>query len=157
MGEDGKDEKLCFKFYYNGKWNELISGININQELNFCEKEIEEMKLIDFIREHTRMCKAQVGCASCPLGGNCLSCSRESRSTNDIRREVETIKEWAANHPEKTRWTLLMEQYPGLRVDAHYSICARDFGYACDDCDNINCVECWNKPIEGNAEEDGNK
>lgn len=38
MGEDGKDEKLCFKFYYNGKYNELISGIDINQELNYCEE-----------------------------------------------------------------------------------------------------------------------
>ena len=106
------------------------------------------MDAVKFIRDHQRMCKDQSSCERCPASGNCIKQSFFPRCPSNIQSEVKLVEAWAAEHPEKTRWTLLKEQYPNMDNKAKYSVCARDLGYECEDCADIQCNECWNKPVE---------
>lgn len=106
------------------------------------------MDAVKFIRDHQRMCKDQSSCKRCPASGNCIKQSFFPRCPSNIRSEVKLVEQWSAEHPLLTRWTKLKKQYPNMDNKAKYSVCARDLGYECEDCADIQCNECWNKPVE---------
>lgn len=106
------------------------------------------MDAVKFIREHARMCKAHSSCERCPASGNCINQSFFPRCPSNIRSEVKLVEQWSAEHPEKTRWTLLKEQYPNISDDMKYKICARYLGYDYICCHPSLCEDCWDTPIE---------
>lgn len=110
------------------------------------------MDAADFIYTHQRMCAKQENCESCKVYGNCLLRGDHNRCRSNIRREVALVEEWAANHPEKTRWTLLKEQYPNISDDMKHKICARYLGYDYRWCHPSLCGDCWDTPIEEEQE-----
>ena len=106
------------------------------------------MDAVKFIKDHQRMCKDQSSCERCPASGNCIKQSFFPRCPSNIRREVKLVEQWSAEHPEKTRWTLLKEQYPNISDDMKYKICARYLGYDYRWCHPSLCGDCWDTPIE---------
>lgn len=111
------------------------------------------MDAVKFIRDHERMCKAQESCEQCQAYGNCLKLSSFPRCKPNIRREVKLVEAWASEHPEKTRWDLLKEQYPSINDDMKYKICVRYLGYHYICCHPSLCGDCWDMPIEEEKQE----
>ena len=99
-----------------------------------------------------------VNCSRCPLSG-------ENNGTKLVCRYFEAeypektiaiIEKWAAEHPQKTMLQDFLERYPNApldKIDGTPIICPYEIGYEerCldRDCNDIGCVKCWNRPIEG--------
>lgn len=110
------------------------------------------MDAIEFVYEQARMCKAMKGCTICPYDKICACHANSTWSIKQIERAVKTVEQWAKDNPQETRWTLLKKQYPNMKDNAKFSICARDLGYECKDCALVDCEECWDVPVEEGQE-----
>ena len=98
-----------------------------------------------------------VNCSRCPLSG-------ENNGTKLVCRYFEAeypeeavaiVEKWAAEHQQKTMLQDFLEKYPNAPLDKIGTpfICPYEIGYEeqCLDrnCNDIGCVKCWNRPIEG--------
>ena len=109
------------------------------------------MDAVEYIKQARRMCKrynSLYGCGDCALYGRCAFKLSAELTDELIKESVKIVEQWAVEHPQETRWTKLKKQYPNMDNKAKYSVCARDLGYECEDCADIQCNECWNKPVE---------
>lgn len=79
--------------------------------------------------------------STCPVCG--LACGEQRQKEKPNER---------LEYSQESRWTLLKKQYPNIKDNAKYSICARDLGYDDKDCDNTDCKDCWDMPIEEGQE-----
>lgn len=111
------------------------------------------MDAVKFFKEKERMCKS--------LGEGCTGCMIHIKS-HELRcfqfcekypeRAVDIVKEWSAEHPEETRLTRLLKNYPNMPLlnkdGIPVYVCAAHLGLMdIDDCDN-DCIICWNTPLE---------
>lgn len=106
------------------------------------------MDAVDFLRTKARMCKAYDTCQVCPARGRCINNIASTWNDEEIKKSIAIFEQWAVEHPQETRWTLLKKQYPNIKDNAKLSICARDLGYECKDCALVDCEECWDVPVE---------
>lgn len=106
------------------------------------------MDAVDFLRTKARMCKAYDTCQVCPARGRCTDNIASTWNDEEIKKSISIFEQWAADHQQETRWTLLKKQYPKLNDDAKYDICAEHLGYECKDCEHTDCKDCWDMPIE---------
>lgn len=111
-------------------------------------------EFVEVIKAKHRMCMSFFDCADCLLG--CYDCATP---TGDEIAEVEkTILEWAAEHPEPKKKTMLdvfHEKFPHARFNSfsHPAVCASDiFDFACNSAD---CFDCWNRPAPDEYQDGG--
>ena len=112
------------------------------------------MDAIKFLKEKYRMTKkCSICCADCPL-------SSENNTTGfacgDLQRKypeivVNIVEKWAAEHPKETYLTQFLKHYPNALMDDDGTpeVCVNELGIKRDDgCTAMNCIKCWNTPIE---------
>ncbi|WP_418703797.1 hypothetical protein [Anaerotignum faecicola] len=111
------------------------------------------MDAVKFLKERKRMCKS--------LGESCTGCminikKRELRCFQFCEKypekAVAIVEEWTKEHPEETRLTRLLKNYPNtplLNEDGiPVYVCASHLGLMeMERCTN-RCVECWNTALE---------
>lgn len=76
------------------------------------------MNAIKFIKEKDRMCKTCGSCILCPAWMD-DGCIVNVRSGVAPEQQINTVKEWSAAHPRKTRQDVFLEQYPEAQMGAY--------------------------------------
>ena len=117
------------------------------------------MDAIQFIKEKERMCKACGSCILCPAVLD-DGCAVGLRSGVAPEKQINIVKEWAEQHPRKTRQDVFLKQYPEAEIDINgiLDVCPapifsshRGRGGGCSDF-HKNCVECrsefWLQEVE---------
>ena len=110
-----------------------------------------------FIEERKRMCKTCSRCYLCPAWRD-DGCIVSPRSEFTPEQQINTVKEWAKQHPRKTRQQVFLEQYPNARIDSNgiLNLCPSAI-YGANECDRYNetyllCNTCrrkfWTKEVE---------
>lgn len=112
-----------------------------------------------FFNEFKRMCKsyhtdkqAKEECKIHHIVENCGECMGFVKS--DTSLAIKFVQEWSDSHPQKTRLSVFLEQYPNCRKGdvGEPRICAGsiyNFNECVYDTDgNRDCVSCWNTRIE---------
>jgi len=77
------------------------------------------MDAVKFIKERDRMCRFyhHAGdCYQCPAK-DCECSALEGMVDDD--NIVTIVEEWSAAHPRKTRQSVLLEQFPNVRLDTN--------------------------------------
>lgn len=105
------------------------------------------MDAVDFLKQQSRMCQKHNNCNSCPAQDGCY--------TDDFEGLVNVVEKWAIENPTKTRLQDFLEKYPNATIDEDDGVpdvCCIALGYCkehtYDGKGNIDCVKCWNKPLE---------
>lgn len=115
------------------------------------------MDALTMLKEWNRMCTTVKECWNCPLK-SCSGCV--GAATPEAQAElIETIETWAVKNPQKTILDEFKEKYPRAYLDhrgAPSDICPDDLGYSrhenCGQGIPLTCLECWNRPLEGETE-----
>lgn len=112
------------------------------------------MDAVIYIRDMQRMCKSHISCNGCELKpGNGKSCMEGM----DPQKCISVVKQWAAEHPAKTRQSEFLKHYPDAQIDSGcLNACPMDiFGDMGINCNKQTCYECkkefWLTEVE-NAE-----
>lgn len=111
------------------------------------------MDAIELICAQKRMCIKYHQCKGCPLNGICVVNVDTGYSKDEMEKHIAIVEQWAAEHPQETRWTKLKKQYPKIADSDKYEICARALGYECKDCENTDCKDCWDEPVDNEEEQ----
>lgn len=106
------------------------------------------MDAFDFLRAKTRMCRAHRDCAECPADGNCVTGINANSSNKQIEKVVAIVERWAAEHPQETRLSKLLRQYPKAKAECikEYYSCPAYLGYSCPEW--ADCKGCWDMPVD---------
>ena len=117
------------------------------------------MDAIQFIKEKERMCKDCGSCILCPAWLDDW-CAVGLRSGVSPEQQINIVKEWAEQHPRKTRQDVFLEQYPEAETDLNglLAVCPapifrshRHDGGGCSDFYK-NCAECrrefWSQEVK---------
>ena len=108
----------------------------------------EKMDILEFMNESARLCNAMKLCAECPLLGHCAFDKDTAADNARVKKAIEIVEKWSKEHPVKTRWQLLCEQYPSIEESIKKCLCCRKFGYDCPMCGTIDCEQCWDLQAE---------
>lgn len=117
------------------------------------------MDAVEFIRERNRMCDCSPDCAACPAGRT--PCGLNGGPSVEILENlVQIVEEWAKAHPQKTRQSEFLRQWPEARVDKDgiLRICpayvVKNYRDKDGECENPieNCHKClrefWTQEVE---------
>ena len=117
------------------------------------------MDAVKFIKERNRMCKTNVSCFGCPAHtlGASNSCKFAMENWTSPEQQINLVKEWAADHPRKTRQSVFLELHPNARVTADGTVGI----WPCDVaknmqnviyCNSLSCIDCrrefWTEEVE---------
>ena len=69
------------------------------------------MDAVEYVKQRDRMCDYYVNCDDCPAG-NYEECS----SLDVIPNLVPIVEQWAKAHPEKTRQSEFLKQWPYAKI-----------------------------------------
>jgi hypothetical protein len=112
------------------------------------------MDALKFLKEWKRMHDSVGGCLDCPLDKlDDIDCGMGAIYAPE--KAIEIVQEWSKAHPQRTRLTVLLEQYPALKnIDRPFDeFCAGTmYGFDCTHDSDMyydSCEECWNKPVDG--------
>ena len=87
------------------------------------------MDAVEFFKTVNRLCKNQSVCNGCPIrkNGMCMAgCGVVS--VENIEEAVSKVKQWAKEHPIKTRQSELLKMFPNAKTDGGAVIfCPRNF------------------------------
>lgn len=110
------------------------------------------MDVVTFLKERNRMCKTNVSCFGCPAHtlGASNSCKFAMENWTSPEQQINLVKEWAAEHPRKTRQSVFLEHWPNAKVDDTGVLCVYpcDVGHDhpnCTHCKGIYCSDCRRK------------
>lgn len=110
------------------------------------------MDAVKFLKEKERMCDSfNSYCDGCEIESQrCgIGCGVYMRKYPE--QAVSVVEKWVAEHPQETRLTRLLKNYPNTPLNDDgipVYICTSDLGLMdVDYCDD-DCVSCWNTPIE---------
>lgn len=101
------------------------------------------MDAIKFVKECNRMCKS--------FGGSCDGCPADKNTCCDTfewqKKLVTIVEEWSVAHPQKTRQSEFLKQYPNAPRDCDnilmISPCDLDLTiHGKDECYMDNCLKC---------------
>lgn len=93
------------------------------------------MDALEFLRERKRVCNSYTGCGGCPLEETYCGISMAT-SDEDYQLMINTVEQWAKEHPRKTRQSVFLEQYPEARIDKTtgvLTICPAELTKECRD------------------------
>lgn len=108
----------------------------------------------EFVYGLKRMCeyygsRCYKGEDECPLINRaCIT----SRSLNDDT--ISFVKDWVKKHPEKTRQSVFLEQYPNAKVgmDGTLTACPQAIDTTVECLSDVNCGDCcreyWGEVVE---------
>lgn len=106
-------------------------------------------KTIDYLAERKRMCDAHDECEHCPLDDYCSGIALRVKNS---KQAIEIVQKWSDEHPRKTYLQDFFEKFPNAKKDSYglpSSVCIKNiYGEKRNHCDDKNCVECWNEPME---------
>lgn len=146
MGEEDKKYTAVFRF-------DDVEFLTTGDEINTAKDGGEKMDILEFMKESVRLCNSMERCAECLLRGHCVFDKDTAADNAQIKKVIEIVEKWSKEHPVKTRWQLLCEQYPSIEESIKKCLCCRKFGYDCPMCGTIDCEQCWNLPIEEEGQE----
>ena len=115
------------------------------------------MDAVKFIKERVRMCKSNEYCRGCEFYDFKVKADMECATYINIYPEetVAVVEKWSQEHPQKTMLQDLLEKHPKvmLRDDSTPKcVCPEDLGYCegryCNEINKLDCVACWNRPLE---------
>ena len=117
---------------------------------------------MNYLREHTRMCKyhiTRVKCHECPMGSshNGTNYNCECLLFECPQKAVEIVQKWSDEHLVKTRLDDLLEKYPKVYISSGNTPSIRPYmlGYCenCDDCvySHGEAELCWHEPLVDGA------
>lgn len=113
------------------------------------------MDALKFMKEYRRMCNYYPRCFECPRADE-PNCNIEEMSDEELESLVNTVEQWSKEHPLRTRFQDFLEKYPNAPIGTYGTpeVCCIDLGYCKNDCDLFkgNCVDCWNMPVEEDAQ-----
>ena len=114
------------------------------------------MDAVEFLKALGRLCNNYVCGDNCPLIDSC-----DDVSDDGYVRKVQIVEQWAKEHPEKTRQSEFLKQWPDAEIgdDGYPSVAPcqlyKDMEEKDEDgvcCKNCGCAECrrdfWLKEIE---------
>ena len=106
-------------------------------------------RTIDYLAELERMCNSyEDECVGCPLH----ECCTGDAWVKNPKQAMEIVQKWSDEHPQKTYAQDFFEKFPNARKDSYglpNAVCRKTiYGEERNHCDDINCVECWNEPME---------
>ena len=112
------------------------------------------MDAVKFVKTLGRMCDAEcIKCEFWKRRSRWESCN--SWQKNHPEEAVAIVKQWAAEHPVKTRQSEFLKHYPGARISAHGCLNACPMNVFSDTGINCNaqpCFECkkafWLEVVE---------
>ena len=114
------------------------------------------MDAVEYVKQRKRMCDYYANCGECPAVQY-----EECSSLNGIANLVPIVEQWAKEHPEKTRQSEFLKQWPDAEIgdDGYPSVAPcqlykdmeeKDENGVC--CKNCGCGICrrdfWLKEIE---------
>ena len=118
------------------------------------------MDALKYFQEKARMTKADekgnctISCVHCPL----FSHNHDEVSDSICgcfelacpEKAIAIVQKWAEEHPVKTLLQDLLEHYPNgkLGLKGIPAFCPSLLGYSIEQCGEINCIECWGRPME---------
>lgn len=115
---------------------------------------VEKKRMLDSLGRIGYVC-SNVDCNNCPLlakkdrNGAILSC--EEFETEYPIEATEIVRQWAEEHPRKTRKDMLLEKFPNAKITVTINerpiVCAEALGI-CKCKIGIKCVDCWNTEVE---------
>lgn len=113
------------------------------------------MDAIEFVYEWARMCRSSQSCGDCPIykGSSCGLSYSQVRTKEQAQRVVHLVWDWAAEHPQETRLSKLLKQYPKAKAEVikeNYP-CPAYLGYSCSG--SVNCKDCWDIPVDEEEQE----
>lgn len=117
------------------------------------------MDVVKFIEERKRLCDMHSCCSECPAKGKVSGCKLSITSGEEAEKQIELVERWSAEHPQKTRQDIFLEQYPEAKIGQSgvlaicpryvsavhrnkYGSCAKD-DTKCSDCQQ----EFWTKVV----------
>lgn len=110
------------------------------------------MDAVRYLKERERRCDSfDDHCTGCEIKSakNGMTCGAYIKKYPE--KAVAIVEEWSAEHPEETRLTRLLKNYPNMPLKANGipdRICPVHLGLMdIDDCID-DCVSCWNTPLE---------
>lgn len=117
------------------------------------------MDAIKYLQEKARMCDSFEGCADCLIIKD-NDCSQLEMTCPE--KAVAIVEKWAAEHPQKTIFQDFLEKYPNASLTSYGTphICPCELGYEekkPEICFSRRCIDCWNRPIEGEVRNDRRK
>ena len=118
------------------------------------------MDAVKFIEERDRMCKSHKSCIDCSGYDRGFCRFGVSIAGDKADSQIKIVEEWSAAHPQKTRQSVFLEQYPEASISEHgvllvcpcpisashrnaHGGCAT-IGRRCDDCRK----EFWSQEVE---------
>lgn len=108
-----------------------------------------------FIREYRRMCEAshdfENGCDGCRVQKTCVL--DIMYGDMDVDKLVDTVEQWAEEHPVNTRGDLLRKMFPNIRTAYMCPAPFEEIDWRSSaECDEIGCKRCkeeyWNTEVE---------
>ena len=110
------------------------------------------MDAVRYLKERERRCDSfDDHCTGCEIKSakNGMTCGAYIKKYPE--KAVAIVEEWSAEHPEETRLTRLLKNYPNTPLNSDGipdRTCTAHLGLM--DIDNCihDCVGCWNSPIE---------
>lgn len=115
---------------------------------------IDCINILNFKREHKRMCESYTSCYDCPFENKFTFCSPSDLGLEDITQEViDLVQKWSDEHPQKTILEDFLEKYPNAQVDKDRipTICPFKLGlekYYDGICEGRVCKQCWNRFVD---------
>ena len=119
------------------------------------------MDAVKFIKERSRMCKSFDNCSyGCPAWGGSCKLQTGTYLECEATKQVEIVEKWSAAHPQKTRQSVFLEQWPEAELDTNgaVAICptilSRDYRSANKRCKHPDtaCYDCrrdfWMQEVE---------
>lgn len=104
------------------------------------------MDAITLLKEKNRLTHNCKDCVWCKLNVSEFSGCDELMTLNP-ERYVAIIEQWAKDSPAMTYKEVVLRHFPDANIP---TLCVNElFGHdiiGC--CDDFNCMECWNKPME---------
>lgn len=111
------------------------------------------MDAVRFLKEKERMCDSfNSYCDGCEIERQRCGIGCGVYIKKYPEKAVAIVEKWSAEHPQETRLTRLLKNYPNTPVlnkdGIPVYVCAAHLGLMdIGDCDN-DCIICWNTPIE---------
>ena len=114
------------------------------------------MDAIEFVYEQARMCRSSQSCGDCPIYTD-LSCGLSNSrvcTKEQAQRVVQLVWDWAAEHPQETRLSKLLKQYPKAKAEIikEYYSCPAYLGYSCPS-PKVSCKDCWDILVDEEEQE----
>ena len=114
------------------------------------------MDAVRFLKEKKRMCDSfDDYCTGCGIQEKNLKMYCSTYIKKYPEQAVAIVEEWSVEHPQETRLTQFLKHYPNAQLNndgTPHEICAHKLGIReFKGCLTESCVECWNTPIEEEA------